>query len=149
MNQENNNVIKNDVHKTSAKKFGGLVLVIGILSGFIIGFEVGKLSNSGNEDIANEVESENQESPQATPEPVDLTTGIWTCGEDIAPGRYIATPVPATETGAIYTDGSTDINEILGPSIENGAVPSVTFTLEEGDTIEVNELPAIHFEPVE
>lgn len=91
------------------------------------------------------VESEDLSS--AKPVPVDLTAGVWTCGVDVAPGRYTATAVETDESGSFEIDGSTDVDETLGN--ESYAVPSVTFTIKEGDTIEVSGMSAVHLEPVE
>lgn len=101
--------------------------------------------------------SEEEEEVVIPATPVDLTTGTWTCGVDIAPGKYVATAEQGA--GCLEIDGSTYVLEYLtarniGPDYYGTddvimGVPSVTFTIEEGDTIEITGLPSVHFEPVE
>ena len=75
-----------------------------------------------------------------------LSAGNWVVGLDIAPGRYVATPGEG-QTGNLLISDSTGwpkTNEILGDN-NFGGVPSVTVTLNEGDTIKIMGLPNVSF----
>jgi len=87
--------------------------------------------------------------PVATPyvtavKPVDLYAGTWTVGQDIAPGRYVATP-GAGQSGNFIINGE-GINEILG-SAEGVGVPSVTVTVHKGDVIQISGLARVVMTP--
>jgi len=87
--------------------------------------------------------------PVATPyvtaiEPVDLYAGTWTVGQDIAPGRYVATP-GAGQSGNFIINGE-GINEILG-SADGLGVPSVTVTVHKGDVIQISGLARVVMTP--
>lgn len=87
--------------------------------------------------------------PVATPyvtvvKPVDLYAGTWTVGQDIAPGRYIATP-GAGQSGNFIINGE-GIDEILG-SADGLGVPSVTVTVHKGDVIQISGLARVVMTP--
>lgn len=78
---------------------------------------------------------------------VNLYAGTWTVGQDIGPGRYVAT-APAGQSGNFsVTDPSAFdplvINEILGDDTADGDVPNITMTLTKGETIDVSGLAQV------
>lgn len=148
MDREENNCIENN--KTGKFYQKTWFLIVAGVTTFIAGFAAGTPGYYETEEVTQVdeqegVESENKESSVSTPVPIDLTTGTWTCGVDIAPGRYVAT-VPEGELGNLFIDGSTYVNEVIGDGV---GLPYVTFTIEEGDTIEIANTPIIHFEPLQ
>jgi hypothetical protein len=72
---------------------------------------------------------------------VTLYAGTWTAGEDIGPGRYVATP-GAGQSGNFIVEAE-NVNEILG---SNG-VPSVTFDVKNGDVISISSLGQVTMTP--
>jgi hypothetical protein len=80
-----------------------------------------------------------------TQSPVTLGAGTWTVGQDVGPGRYVATP-GAGQSGNFIIDAE-DVNEILGGSAADGGVPSVTFNVQSGDVITVSGLSQVTLTP--
>lgn len=74
-----------------------------------------------------------------------LSAGTWTVGQDLGPGRYVASP-GAGESGtfAIPREG---VNATLGDDPNLGAVRSVTFNVENGDVIEISGLGQVTLTP--
>jgi hypothetical protein len=81
-----------------------------------------------------------------TVQTVDLYAGTWVVGKDIAPGTYVATPAPG-ESGNFIVSGNDDVDEILGGSVADGAVPNVTTQLSKGDIIDVSSLSQVVMTP--
>jgi hypothetical protein len=77
--------------------------------------------------------------------PVTLYAGTWTVGQDLGPGRYVATPGAGQSGNFIITDEGVD--EILGGDPTDGGVPSVNFTVKNGDTIEISSLSQVLLNP--
>jgi hypothetical protein len=73
---------------------------------------------------------------------VTLGAGTWTVGQDIGPGRYVATPGPG-QSGNFIVDNE-DVNEILGGS---DGVPNVTMNLQTGDVITISGLNQVTMSP--
>jgi len=71
---------------------------------------------------------------------INLSDGTWVVGQDIGPGRYVATP-GAGQSGN-FTVGTTT-NEILGSDTSSGDVPSVTVTLNTGDVIQISGMSQV------
>ncbi|MST31899.1 hypothetical protein GHK86_04050 [Acidimicrobiaceae bacterium USS-CC1] len=87
--------------------------------------------------------------PVATPyvttvKVVDLYAGTWIVGQDIAPGRYVATP-GAGQSGNFIVNAE-GIDEILG-SADGIGVPNVTVTLHKGDVIQIAGLARVVMTP--
>jgi hypothetical protein len=80
-----------------------------------------------------------------THSPVTLYAGTWTVGQDVGPGRYVATPGAGQSGNFIIT--SEGINETLGSDPSTGAVSSVTFAVQNGDVIEVSSLAQVTLNP--
>jgi hypothetical protein len=76
---------------------------------------------------------------------VNLYAGTWTVGQDLGPGRYIATPAP-NESGNFVIENE-GVNEILGGDTSSGDVPNVTFTVKKGDVISVSGLSQVMLSP--
>lgn len=74
----------------------------------------------------------------------DLYAGTWTVGQDLGPGRYVATPA-AGQRGN-FTIQREGINVILGGD-HAGAVPSVTFNIQNGDVIAISGLSQVTLTP--
>ena len=74
--------------------------------------------------------------------PATLYAGTWTVGQDVGPGRYVATPGPGQSGNFIIV--SEGVNEILGGSL---GVPSVTFTVHSGDVISISSLSQVTLTP--
>jgi len=76
---------------------------------------------------------------------VTLYAGTWTVGQDLGPGRYVATPGAGQSGSFIIT--SEGVYEVLGGDPSLGGVPSVTFNLQNGDVIEITGLGLVTLEP--
>jgi hypothetical protein len=76
---------------------------------------------------------------------VSLYAGTWTVGQDLGPGRYVATP-GAGQSGTFVITGE-GVNEILSSNPGPGEVSSVTFNLQNGDVIEISGLEQVTLEP--
>ena len=76
---------------------------------------------------------------------VTLYAGTWTVGQDLGPGRYVATPGSGQSGKFIIT--SEGVNEVLGGDSSNGEVPSYTFTVHSGDVIEITGLAQVTLAP--
>jgi len=74
-----------------------------------------------------------------------LYAGTWTVGQDIAPGRYVATTT-AGSSGNFIVSGVDDIDEILGIADGQG-VANVTTDLSSGDTIDISSLNEVDLTP--
>lgn len=75
---------------------------------------------------------------------VNLYAGNWTVGQDVGPGRYVATPIAGQSGNFIIEDE--DVDEILGDE-SDGGVPSVTFTVKKGDIIQVSGISQVTLTP--
>ena len=76
---------------------------------------------------------------------VTLWAGTWTVGQDLGPGRYVATPGAGQSGNFIIT--SEGINVVLGGGPSVGGVPSVTFRVQSGDVIEIIGLGQVTLTP--
>ena len=76
---------------------------------------------------------------------VTLYAGTWTVGQDLGPGRYVATPGAGQSGNFIIT--SEGINEVLGGDPSRRGVPSVTFNVQSGDAIEIIGLRQVTLAP--
>jgi hypothetical protein len=84
--------------------------------------------------------------PATTELLTDLSSGSWIVGLDIAPGRYVVTPVAGS--GNLFVGevgGFPEVNEILGGDY---GVESVTVDLIEGWQIDIIGMASAHFEAV-
>jgi hypothetical protein len=89
-------------------------------------------------------------SPVSTPfvtthSAVTLYAGTWTVGQDLGPGRYVATP-GAGQSGTFTITGEA-VNAILSADPRLGAVSSVTFNVQNGDVIEISGLEQVTLTP--
>src|SRR5579875_1072735 len=75
---------------------------------------------------------------------VTLYAGTWTVGQDIGPGRYVATP-GAGQSGNFIVEQEF-VDEILGNS-SDGGVPSVTVNLSKGDVITISGMSQVTMTP--
>ena len=73
---------------------------------------------------------------------VTLYAGTWTVGQDLGPGRYVATPGSGQSGNFIVEAESVD--EILGGS---DGVPNVTVNLNDGDVITISSLSQVTMSP--
>jgi hypothetical protein len=76
---------------------------------------------------------------------VTLYAGTWTVGQDLGPGRYVATP-GARQSGTFVVK-SEGIDVILGRRPSLGEVPSVTFNVNDGDVITISGLAKVVLAP--
>ncbi len=74
-----------------------------------------------------------------------LYAGTWTVGQDLGPGKYVATP-GAGQSGRVTITGE-NVDVILGGDPHLGGVPSVTFTVQNGDVIEIAGLRQVTLTP--
>jgi hypothetical protein len=74
-----------------------------------------------------------------------LYAGTWTVGQDLGPGRYVATP-GAGQSGTFTIPGE-KVNVVLGGDPHQGAVPSVTFNVQNGDVIDITGLKQVTLTP--
>jgi hypothetical protein len=80
-----------------------------------------------------------------TQTPVTLYAGTWTVGQDLGPGRYVATP--GTGQSGNFIISNENVDEILGGDPSSGDVPNVTFTVQNGDTIDISSLSQVMLNP--
>jgi hypothetical protein len=90
-------------------------------------------------------------SPVTTPfvtsqQTTNLYAGTFTVGQDIAAGRYVATP-GSGQTGNFIVTGNDSYNEILGGDASMGGVPNVTVDLTDGDIIDISGLSQVSLTP--
>ncbi len=76
---------------------------------------------------------------------VTLYAGTWTVGQDLGPGTYVATPGAGQSGNFIITNENVDA--ILGGSSADGGVPSETFSVSNGDVIEISGLSKVVLTP--
>ena len=74
---------------------------------------------------------------------IDIYSGTFVVGQDVAAGRYVATP-GVGESGNFITDGLLGYNEILGGDF---GVPELTVSLEDGDVISISGLDTVTLTP--
>lgn len=75
-----------------------------------------------------------------------LYAGSWTVGQDLGPGRYVAT-ADAGQSGTFIITGE-GVNEAMSGNPRAGAVSSVTFSVELGDVIEITGLEQVTLTPL-
>lgn len=69
-------------------------------------------------------------------EDIVLTAGKYVVGTDIKAGKYDA--IAQSGSGNFFTDGSTDVNEILSAENDGFGIPKYSnLVLKEGDTVEI------------
>lgn len=66
---------------------------------------------------------------------VTLYPGTWTVGQDLGPGKYVATPAAGERGNFIITNEG--INVVLGNVPGRGEMPSVTFSVRNGDVLTI------------
>lgn len=76
---------------------------------------------------------------------VDLYAGTWTVGQDLGPGRYVATP--GTGQSGRFVIGAEGVNVVLGGGPSAGGVPNVTFSVKGGDVIDISGLGQVALTP--
>ncbi len=76
---------------------------------------------------------------------VQLYAGTWTVGQDLGPGTYTATP-GAGQSGN-FIIGNENVDAILGGSSAYGGVPSETFSVSNGDLIQISGLSTVVLTP--
>lgn len=74
---------------------------------------------------------------------VNIYSGDWTVGEDIAPGRYVVTTPSGGGNFIVMESGMPVTNEILG---DNG-VKNITVNLKSGDIVQVGNLNQVTLTP--
>jgi hypothetical protein len=77
---------------------------------------------------------------------ITLGAGTWVVGQDIGPGRYVATPGPG-QSGNFNVTGKSvfgnSVNEILGSDTSLSEVPSVNVNLSKDDVISVSSMSQV------
>jgi len=76
---------------------------------------------------------------------VTLFAGTWTVGQDLGPGTYTATP-GAGQSGNFIIENE-NVDAILGGSSADGGVPSETFSVSNGDVIQISSLSTVVMTP--
>jgi hypothetical protein len=76
---------------------------------------------------------------------VTLFAGTWTVGQDLGPGRYVATP-GAGQSGK-FVIKSQGVDKLLGGDPRLGGVPSLSFAVKNGDVIEISGLAQVALAP--
>jgi hypothetical protein len=66
---------------------------------------------------------------------VTLYPGTWTVGQDLGPGRYVATPAAGESGSFVITNEG--VNVVLGNAPGRGEMPSVTFSVQSGDVLTI------------
>jgi len=76
---------------------------------------------------------------------VSMHSGSWVVGEDIAAGRYAATPTSGSENFIVNDkDGAPAVNEILGGDM---GVKNVTVDLTDGEIINIGGIRQVNLTP--
>ncbi len=76
---------------------------------------------------------------------VTLYAGTWTVGQDLGPGRYVATPgLSQKGTLVIATE---DVDATLAGNPNQGGRPNVTFTVKTGDVIAISQMSQVTLTP--
>lgn len=76
---------------------------------------------------------------------VTLYAGTWTVGQDLGPGRYVATP--GSGQSGEFSIASEGVDEVLGGDPSDGGVSSYTFGVRSGDVIEITGLAQVTLTP--
>jgi hypothetical protein len=76
---------------------------------------------------------------------VNLYAGTWTVGQDLGPGTYVATP-GSGESGKFVIKNE-NVNVTLGSDPSKGEVRSVTFSVNDGDVIDISGLAQVALTP--
>lgn len=76
---------------------------------------------------------------------VDLYAGTWTVGQDLGPGNYVASPGAGQHGQFVITNEG--VNVVLGSDPSQGEVPSVSFTVQTGDVVEITGLGQVAVTP--
>jgi hypothetical protein len=89
-------------------------------------------------------------SPVSTPfvttqSAVNLYAGTWTVGEDLGPGRYVATP--GSGQSGTFSIANEGVSVVLGGDPSQGQEPSATFTVAMGDVIAISGLGQVALTP--
>jgi hypothetical protein len=89
-------------------------------------------------------------SPVSTPfvtmqSALNLYAGTWTVGEDLGPGRYVATP--GTGQSGTFTIANKGVSVVLGGDPSQGQEPSATFIVAMGDVIAISGLGQVALTP--
>ena len=74
-----------------------------------------------------------------------LYAGTWTVGQDLGPGRYVAT-AGAGQHGTFTITGE-GVNEIMSSDSRSGTASNVTFSVQNGDLIEISGLNQVTLSP--
>lgn len=74
-----------------------------------------------------------------------LYAGSWMVGQDLGPGKYVATP--ATGQSGTFVIAHEGINVMLGGDPTLGEMPSVTFTVQNNDVIGISGLGQVTLTP--
>lgn len=74
-----------------------------------------------------------------------LYAGTWTVGQDLGPGSYVAT-AGAGQRGT-FTITSEGVNETMSGNPRYGTASSVTFSVQNGDVIEISGLDQVTLTP--
>lgn len=82
--------------------------------------------------------------PASTNERDTLTAGTWIVGVDIAPGRYVATPVNGSGNFVVYNSSGIAVNTILDSTGQNGE-ENYTLNLTNGEVISISGLNEVKF----
>ena len=80
-----------------------------------------------------------------TQSPVTLYAGTWTVGQDLGPGKYVATP--GTGQSGTFIITSEKVNARISGDPGSGADSSVTFNVQIGDVIEISGLKQVTLTP--
>jgi hypothetical protein len=76
---------------------------------------------------------------------VNLYAGTWTVGQDLGPGSYVA--APGTGQSGKFVVRAEGVNVVLGGDPSLGEVPSVTFSVKDGDVIDISGLGQVALTP--
>jgi hypothetical protein len=74
-----------------------------------------------------------------------LYAGTWTVGQDLGPGTYVVTPGQGDSGTLVIT--AEGVNATLASAPRQGAVSSVTFTVQTGDVIDISGLASVTLTP--
>lgn len=129
-----------------------IIIIILIILFFVFIKNLSSRKNNSNKALKNRMHSSagvhsNASQRKISGKAVNLNSGTYTCGKDIQAGLYDATVVTGEGNFTVKNDDGLKVNEILSNS-KNMGVSKVRVRIEKGDTIQIQNVGKVHFEPV-
>lgn len=131
-----------------------IIAIIAIILFFVLIKNLNSRKNNSNKVLKNRIHSaagihsnSSVSQRKVSGKAANLNSGTYTCGKDIQAGLYDVTVVTGEGNFTVKNDNILKVNEILGNS-KNMGVSKVRVRIEKGDTIQIQNVGKVHFEPV-